>query len=179
MTKRLNATHHARWMGNIIQILEMLLVGEHFLLSFQQKVDVLVMSFFIIYVHFYFYFWFSCTRMAEVPVLFLELREDLLEWRDRDANGAKAALHKADLHMEYLTGRSVILALASKKLSVETKDAMSSALKAIPVDSHVLMGKPEIPRVYKDSKLEEFISEESWHFFKVLLMSCMLYQCSI
>ena len=69
--------------------------------------------------------------------------------------------------MEYLTGCSVILALASKKLSVETKDAMASALKAIPFDSHVEMGKPEIPRVYEDSKLEEFVNEESWLFFRV------------
>ena len=165
MTKRLNATHHARWMGNIIHILKMLLVGEHFVLSTHQQADVLVMAFFIIYVHFY--FWFSCTRMAEVPVLLLELRGDLLAWCSRDPNGAKAALRKADLHMEYLTGRSVVVALVSKELPIETKDAMSEALKAIPVDSHVAMGKPEIPRVYEDSKLEEFITEESWHFFKV------------
>ena len=166
MTKRLNATHHARWMGNIIHILKMLLVGKHFSLSVQQQADIVVMAFFIIYVHFY--FWFSCTRMAEIPVLLLELRGDILAWHSRDSNGAKAALRKADLHMEYLTGRSVVLALASEKLPVETKDAMSSALKAIPVDSHVEMGKPEIPRVYEDSKLEDFITEESWPFFKVL-----------
>ena len=166
MTNRLNATHHARWMGNIIHILKMLLVGKHFSLSVQQQADIVVMAFFIIYVHFY--FWFSCTRMAEIPVLLLELRGDILAWHSRDSNGAKAALRKADLHMEYLTGRSVVLALASEKLPVETKDAMSSALKAIPVDSHVEMGKPEIPRVYEDSKLEDFITEESWPFFKVL-----------
>ena len=165
MTKRLNATHHARWMGNLIYILKMLLVREHFQLSAQQQTDVVTMAFYIVYVHFY--FWFSCTRMSEVPALFLELRGDLLEWRSRDADGAKAALRKADLHMEYLTGRSVILALASKKLSFETKDAMASALRAIPVDSHVEMGKPTIPRVYEDSKLEEFVNEESWLFFWV------------
>lgn len=81
--------------------------------------------------------------MAEIPVLLL--RGDLLAWRSRDANGAKAALRKADLHMEYLTGRSMVVALASKKLPVETKDAISMALKAILIDSHVEMGKPEIP----------------------------------
>ena len=165
MTKRLNATHHARWMGNIIHILKMLLVGEHFPLSVQQQADILVMSYFIIYVHFF--YWFSCTRMAEIPVLLLELRGDLLAWRSRDANGAKAALRKVDLHMEYLTGRSVIVALASEKLSLETKDAMATALKAVPVDTHIEMGKPDIPRVYEDSKLEEFVTEESWLFFKV------------
>lgn len=165
MTKRLNATHHARWMGNLIYILKMLLVGEHFQLSVQQRTDISQMAFYIVYVHFY--FWFSCTRMSEVPALFLELHGDLLEWRSRNADGAKAALRKADLHMEYLTGRSVILALASEKLSVETKDAMASALRAIPFDSHVKMGKPEIPRVYEDSKLEEFVNEESWLFFRV------------
>ena len=120
---------------------------------------------YIVYVHFY--YWFSCTQMAEVPALLLELRGDLLAWRSRDENGAKAALRKADLHMEYLTGRSVVLALASKKLSNERKDAMAAALNAIPKDSPVPMGKPAIPRVYPDSKLEEFVNEESWLFFKV------------
>ena len=165
MTKRLNTTHHARWMGNLIYILKMLLVREHFQLSAQQQTDVVTMAFYIVYVHFY--FWFSCTRMSEVPALFLELRGDLLEWRSRDADGAKAALRKADLHMEYLTGRSVVVALASDKLCNETKDAMSTALRAIPRDSPVAMGKPEIPRVYEDSRLEEFINGDSWLFFKV------------
>ena len=108
--------------------------------------------------------------MAEIPVLFLQLRGDLLAWRSRDADGAKAALRKADLHMEYLTGRSVIVALASQKLPVETKDAIATALKAIPVDLHVEMGKPDISHVYEDSKLEEFVTEESWLFFKVWLI---------
>ena len=165
MTDRLNATHHARWMGNLIYILKMFIVGNHFALSAQQQTDILTMVPYIVYVHFY--YWFSCTRMAEVPALLLELRGDLLAWRSRDENGAKAALRKADLHMEYLTGRSVVLALASQKLSDETKDAMATALKAIPMDFHVEMGKPEIPRVYEDSKLEDFINEESWLFFKV------------
>ena len=165
MSERLGATHHARWMGNIIQILKMLLVHEHFALSSYQLTDIRVMANYIIYVHFY--FWFSCTIMADVPALLLELRSDLLAWHSQDENGAKAALRKADLHMEYLTGRSVVLALASKKVSVETKEAMSSALKAFPDDAHVEMGKPEIPRVYEDSKLEDFVNAESWHFFKV------------
>ena len=165
MAERLGATHHARWMGNIIQILKMLLTCEHFPLSARQQTDILAMSPFIIYLHFY--FWFSCNVMADIPALMLELRTDLLAWQSRDAKGAKAAMRKADLHMEYLTGRSVVLALASKKVSVETKEAMSTALKAISKDSHVAMGKPEIPRVYEDSKLEEFITEESWHFFQV------------
>ena len=174
MTKRLNATHHARWMGNLIYILKMLLVNEHFALSSKQQEDIVVMSFYIIYVHFY--YWFSCTRMAEVPVLLLELRSDLVAWRSHDADGAKAALRKADLHMEYLTGRSVVVALASEKLGNETKDAMSTALRAIPRDSNVAMGKPEIPRVYEDSKLEEFINNESWLFFNVRkLLKCFIF----
>lgn len=152
-------------MGNIIHILKMLIVGDHFRLSANQQEDVWMMAFFIIYVHFF--FWFSCTRMAEVPVLMLELHGDLMAWRSRDPNGAKAALRKANLHMEYLTGRSVVLALASTRLSTETKDAMATALKAIPKESHVEMGKPEIPRVYEDSKLEDFVNDESWIFFKV------------
>lgn len=165
MAKRLSATHHARWMGSCIHILKMLVVSDVFTLSAQQQADILLFAFFIIYVHFY--FWFSCTRMADVPYLMVQLHKDLLAWAARDPKGAKAAKKKADLHTEYLTGRSAILSLASDKVSDETKDAMVSALKGFPREWVVDPGKPDMPSVYEDSALEDFVSEESWLFFKL------------
>ena len=105
--------------------------------------------------------------MADVPALMLELHADLRAWLVRDPKGAQAALTKAALHTEYLTGRSVILSLASEKVSIETKDAMATKLKRFPANWQVDMGKPKMPTVFEFSKLEDFINEESWHFFQV------------
>ena len=105
--------------------------------------------------------------MADAPYLTLSLRRDLTAWKSRDLDGGKAGVKKVDLHTDYLTGRSVVLALASNKVDDDTKDAMAAKLKSFDPDYHVEMGKPEMPRVYDDSKLEDFVSEESWLFFKV------------
>ena len=72
--------------------------------------------------------------------------------------------------MEYLTGRSVVLSLASDKVADTTKDAMADALKAFARHTHVEMGKPPMPRIYDESKLEDFVSEESWLFFQVSII---------
>lgn len=165
MTKRLNNTHHARWMGSCLYILKMLICGDEIVLGAQQKADIRVMSFYIVYVHFY--FWFSCPRMADAPFLTLALHADLSEWASRDPAGARAGQRKVDLHTEYLTGRSVVLALASEKVGDTTKKAMVAALLTFDSNTRVELGRPPMPRVYDDSKLEDFISEESWLFFQL------------
>ena len=143
----------------------MLITGNHFPLGAQQQVDVLVMAFYIIYVHFF--YWFSCVLMADAPSLLLELHKDLSDWQSRDPNGARAGLRKVDLHTEYLTGRSIIFAFASDKVQDKTKAAMAEALKSFDRNAPVEMGKPSMPRIYDDSVLQDFINEESWLFFKV------------
>ena len=166
MTKRLSATHHARWMGSCLYILKMLISGELFVLGAQQKVDVMVLAFYIIYVHFF--YWFSCPRLADAPFLTLALHRDLTAWRTRDLNGAKAGQRKVDLHTDYLSGRSAILSLASDKVDDATKEAMAAALLSFDSKTRVEMGRPSTPRIYDDSTLADFISEESWLFFQVI-----------
>ena len=123
-----------------------------------------MMTFFLVYVHFP--NWFSCGKMADAPFLTLQLHHDLEAWATRDADGARAAIRKLDLHTDYLNGRNVIFALASDRVSNETKQAMADALNAIP-PSEVDVGKPSLPRVYSNSTLESFVNEESFLFFKV------------
>ena len=153
-------------MGACLYILKMLICGEHFILGTQKQIDVLTFSFYIVFVHFF--YWMSCTRMADAPYLTLSLHHDLVDWHARDAKGAKAAKKKVNLHTDYLCGRSAILALASDKVSVETKEAMVTALKSFDPQTYVEMGKPTMPVIDKDSQLEEFVTEESWLFFQVM-----------
>ena len=133
----------------------------------------LVLCFYVIYVHFW--YWMSCRVMADAPFLTLSLHQDLSAWKSRDPNGARAGLRKVDLHTEYLTGRSVILSLASDKLANEEKDEMATKLMSIPSDFHVEMGKPMMPRIYEDSVISDFVNDESWLFFWVILTDSILY----
>ena len=165
MAKRLPATHHARWMGDCIYLLYIVLCSDFFVVGEVKVGDVIVLCFYVIYVHYW--YWMSCPVMADAPFLTLNLHRDLTAWKSRDPLGAKAGLRKVDLHTDYLAGRNVVLALASDKLSNGEKDAMADKLKAVPTDFHVEMGKPERPRIYEDSVFADFVNEESWLFFRV------------
>ena len=164
MAKRLPATHHARWMGTCIYLLNIVLCSDFFDVGGRLG-DMLVLCFYVIYVHFW--YWMSCPVMADAPYLTISLHQDLTEWKSRDPRGATAGLKKVDLHTEYLAGRNVILALASDKVSFAEKDAMATKLKDTPKDFPVEMGKPDRPRIYEDSVLADFVNEESWLFFQV------------
>ena len=166
MAKKLGEIHHARWMGSCRFILKILLCLGFFYLGAQQQADVLAHAFYIVYVHFY--FWFSATCLADIPLLTLQLHEDLTAWQSRDRDAARVALKKVDLHTDYLTGRSVIFALASKKVDDATKEQMVEALKAVDRGIPVEKGNPELPRIYEDSKLSDFVNAESWMVFKVI-----------
>ena len=48
-----------------------------------------------------------------------------------------------------------------------TKGAMAQTLIASDREAQIEKGKPSIPRVYDDGKLEDFVNSESWIFFRV------------
>ena len=151
-------------MGAAIYILKILICSEEFPLSATQQVDILMMSSYLIYVHFP--NWFKCGKMADAPALTPQLHHDLEAWVSRDPEGARAALRKLDLHTDYLNGRSVVYAFASNRVSDDTKEAMAKKLLATePVDIDI--SKPALPRVYSDSTLSDFIDGDSWLFFKL------------
>ena len=54
MAKRLSATHHARWIGACLYILKMLICNKHFTLGPKQQIDVLMFSFYMVYIHFFY-----------------------------------------------------------------------------------------------------------------------------
>lgn len=56
--------------------------------------------------------------------------------------------------------------MASQNLSNEEKQKISDALLRTE-ETEVEMGKPPTARVYEDSQLSDFVTDESWLFFKV------------
>ena len=62
-------------MGACLYILKMLICNKHFTLGPKQQIDVLMFSFYMVYIHFF--YWMSCTRMADAPFLTLSLYKDL------------------------------------------------------------------------------------------------------
>jgi hypothetical protein len=151
-------------MGRANYILKMFICHNYFEQSKDEIAAVKSMTFFIIYI--YFFYWFKCTNLEDVPSLTLKLHHDLKRWEEMDKVGARAAIRKLDLHVDYLSGRNVIFSLASKDVSDEEKGEMAKTLLSyskVELD----LGKPTIPNVYEDSRLRDFINEESWHFFAV------------
>lgn len=164
MAKKLSAIHHARWMGASIYILKMFICQEFFDTSSREKADIKAMTTFIVFI--YFYYWFKCPTLSDVPALTLKLYKDLKNWERIDRIGVQAAIRKLDLHLDYLTGRNVVLSFASKEVENEEKAEMAKKLMSFE-KSEIDLGKPELPRVYHDSNLHDFITEESWHFFSI------------
>ena len=174
MARRLSNTHHARWMGSCLYILKMVVCGGWFFLSAQQQEDVLQLAQYIVHVHFL--YWFSCTKLCDAPVLTLQLHRDLTAWASRDEQATKAAVRKLDLHLDYVNARNVTMALASSLLDSDSKAKLAATiLEHDPRDEtgnypQFPLGKPAMPRIYDDSTLPDFVSEESWIFFDVRLL---------
>ena len=171
MARRLSGTHHARWMGSCLYILKMLIVGARFFLGAKQQEDLVMLAPYIVLIHFF--YWFSCTKLCNAPVLTLRLHHDLEAWKARDPVASKAAVRKLDLHLDYVHARNVTVALASPLLDDTEKGELAATIvDNDPRDENgnypaFSMGKPQMPRVYSDSRLPDFVSEESWLIFDV------------
>jgi hypothetical protein len=87
-------------------------------------------------------------------------------WEVRDKKASLAAIKKLDGHTDYVSGRNVILALASNAVDDATKRKMADTLLQQP-KVEIPKGKPHAPHVYEDSELIDFINSESWLFFQV------------
>ena len=106
--------------------------------------------------------------LADCPFLTLNLFKDLKKWSSFDSSTSKSAMRKVDNHCDYLSGRNVVLSLASDLVDAETKTNIAKALTGFQKPKTFSPGKPELPKVYDDSKLEEFVTEDSWLIFHLL-----------
>ena len=63
--------------------------------------------------------------------------------------------------------RHIIFSFWSKMVEEETKEEMAKSLLSFSkVD--VACRKPDVPRIYEDSTLADFVNAESWLLFQVL-----------
>ena len=94
-------------------------------------------------------------------------------WSSRDPVASRMAVRKLDLHLDYVHVRNIPFALASPLLDdAEKGELAATILQSDPRDENgnyptFSMGKPQMPRVYSDSRLPDFVSEESWLIFDV------------
>ena len=72
--------------------------------------------------------WFKCTNLDKVPALTLSPYKDLKNWDTVDKLGARTAIRKLDLHLDYLAGRNVIFSFASKEVRNEEKGEMAKRI---------------------------------------------------
>ena len=94
-------------------------------------------------------------------------------------------IKKVDRHTWYITARQVVFALWSKRVDVETKAEMARRLldhmkedkneevtevveEEGEEEEAIASGKPDLPRIYDDSTLPDFIGDESVLLFKVI-----------
>jgi len=86
------------------------------------------------------------------------------EWNQDVGEALKKSF---DNHTWYLSPKCVILALADPDLERETKIAMLQQLLAFPVPEleDISLEAPAPVVVSSDSKLEDYVTEESWLFF--------------
>ena len=164
---KMGAIHHARWMVNAIYILKMIICGEgRFQMGQRQAKSLLDLAFFLLCV--YGRYWFAIPVAADAPFLTLSLWKDLQRWAIRDPSLASVLTKKLDRHTWYLSGRQVLLCLWSRWVDDETKAKMVEAL-LLPenAESELSPGKPDLPRIYPDSSLPDFVTSESWFLFRV------------
>ena len=115
----------------------------------------------------YGFYWFAITQTTDVPSLTLQLWQDMKEWEKREKKLSTSCLKKIDRHTWYLSGRQVIFSLWSKRVDEETKVKIAKVLHQTP-EEEVTPGKPDLPRIYEDSTLSDFVTTESWLLFQLL-----------
>ena len=122
--------------------------------------------------------WSQSSCSVDAPWNDLVLYHNLLKYQQVNQVVAKSALKALDRHLWYLTAELVPLALFSSKVpSIERQkladtllDTKPEAERHAPHHRHGTgFGKPKFSKeVGLQSKLADFVTEDSWFFFSVL-----------
>ena len=132
----------------------------------RQAKGLLDLAYFVLYIHGR--YWFAVPVAADAPFLTLSLWRDLQKWAARDPALSDTLLRKLANHTWYLTGRNVVFAFFSRRVDDLTKQRMADAMKR--PENHrqeIPPGKPSLPSITPESKLEDFVNSESWLLFEV------------
>ena len=152
-------------MSKVIFILKIFIVGDRFKLSNNDRSAIRNLTEFIIYL--YAYYWFKIPVASDAPFLTLQLWKDLKGWEANNKKIAIACIKKLDRHTWYIMAHHIVFSFWSKMVEEETKEEMAKSLLSFSkVD--VACGKPDVPRIYEDSTLADFVNAESWLLFQVL-----------
>ena len=128
--KKLGTVHHTRWMGTMLCILKMILVGDDLYdMGATQQHGVTDLAFFIVYI--YSDYWFAIPVSADVPFLILTFWKDLSDGQFQIQPSHLFAL-KNLIHTWYLSPQNIPLALFSDLVKEDMNSNIARALLENP-----------------------------------------------
>lgn len=163
-----------RWMAKIIYILKIYLFRSQGDLSAEQLSD--IRRFVCFVVKLYVYHWYTCPNALTSAQNDLQLFKKLLEYREKDAFIANAALRKFSQHLWYLGELLVGFSFFDPSVSVEIKQKMVNSLRRESRDKHILRfdigsgskpGNDDLERL-QVMDLSHFVSNQTMIFFDTL-----------
>ena len=120
---------------------------------------------------FYVRHWMMATRAADAPLLDLQLIQDLLKYREVDAEVAEAVLHKLQNHGWYLTEECITFILFSNHADATPalKTAIASKISATARPASYHPGKPVFPeQITAETTLADLVGPQSYLVFDML-----------
>ena len=116
--------------------------------------------------------WFLKSSMtSKAPAQDLEVFDVAIELGEEHPNVVEALKASMLRHTWYLTESLVIISLADPDISKEQKLSILGELVKYDVPDEIHVGKPALPKVVKESKLEDFVGDQSWHLFQIIGIS--------
>ena len=176
------ALHKARWMAKILYSIKMVMLAPKIMSQlprgavFGARQLGRLQSFVKFVVTCYVPWWLTAPVAAYAPTNDVALVARLRRYAEVDETCSDAAIKSFERHIWYLTQELVPLTLFCGSVSDSVKEAMVEKLKEFqrkPDFDHRFgssFGKPSFPDLdlIKDLKMEAFIGQDSWMFFKVM-----------
>lgn len=160
--RRPGAIHHARWMAKAIYALKIYLFRHQF--NAGEDFNIKLERFVLFVIRIYMYGWYNAPRATAAPSLDLKFIEQLRNYDDTRIS--EATYNKFMNHLWYLSEVNICLALFDVDVNNETKRKMASKFSKTSKASNL----KRVQKYKKNSKLEEFITKNSWKFFDILGM---------
>ena len=164
--------HHARWMSKVIYFLKMLLLLYQFLMSEEEKRQVVEISKYILI--FYVKHWFQSPLPTCAARNDLTFMANILKYRLQVSPKITfSVMQSCYRHLWYLVPQTVVLALADPGLADVEKEGMARKLHSLE-RKKIVSGKPEFPQIIfrgEDITLPEMsslVSSDSWLLFDIL-----------
>ena len=167
--------HHARWMSKNIYFLKLLLLLYQFLISEEERLQVIEISKYILI--FYVKHWFQSPLPTCAARNDLTFMANILKYRlCVSPKITFSVMQSCYRHLWYLVPQTVVFALADPGLSDTEKEGMARKLHSLE-RKKIVSGKPQFPQIIfsgeeiNPPEMSSFVSCDSWLVFDILGLS--------